>query len=251
MPALKVAAELRDGVHKATGLTCSAGVGPNRLLAKVCVGYGSLFLGWLASPIPLADLSKNRSRLVWAFFFLQYFHFFERYIFCFCRCVLILRSRTGSTFWTTTARLSWPSFPHNPSERSTPSLQAVTGNLKSARSVLLHILFWCKLGIVFSLSDASGASYCLLTAALAQLAGIRNRESHRGVAEGSAGSKHLRRLTDKTGLHFCPLFTNIYRYMHHTCLFVCVFLNTVIIMMWGQVRLSVGKRVLLHSHALT
>lgn len=32
---LKVAEELRSGVYEATGLTCSAGVGPNRLLAKV------------------------------------------------------------------------------------------------------------------------------------------------------------------------------------------------------------------------
>ncbi|KAH9620838.1 hypothetical protein KSS87_004702 [Heliosperma pusillum] len=32
----KVAEELRRGVFEETGLTCSAGVGPNRLLAKVC-----------------------------------------------------------------------------------------------------------------------------------------------------------------------------------------------------------------------
>lgn len=32
----KVAEELRENVYKATGLTCSAGVAPNRLLAKVC-----------------------------------------------------------------------------------------------------------------------------------------------------------------------------------------------------------------------
>lgn len=32
----EVAEELRENVHKATGLTCSAGVAPNRLLAKVC-----------------------------------------------------------------------------------------------------------------------------------------------------------------------------------------------------------------------
>ncbi|GFP88639.1 DNA polymerase kappa [Phtheirospermum japonicum] len=32
----KVAEELRESVNKETGLTCSAGVGPNRLLAKVC-----------------------------------------------------------------------------------------------------------------------------------------------------------------------------------------------------------------------
>lgn len=31
----KVAEELRESVHGETGLTCSAGVGPNRLLAKV------------------------------------------------------------------------------------------------------------------------------------------------------------------------------------------------------------------------
>lgn len=31
----KVAEELRESVHRETGLTCSAGVGPNRLLAKV------------------------------------------------------------------------------------------------------------------------------------------------------------------------------------------------------------------------
>lgn len=31
----KVAEELRQSVHKETGLTCSAGVAPNRLLAKV------------------------------------------------------------------------------------------------------------------------------------------------------------------------------------------------------------------------
>lgn len=30
-----MAAELRQGVHLETGLTCSAGVAPNRLLAKV------------------------------------------------------------------------------------------------------------------------------------------------------------------------------------------------------------------------
>lgn len=32
---LKIAKELRDGVYEETGLTCSAGVAPNRLLAKV------------------------------------------------------------------------------------------------------------------------------------------------------------------------------------------------------------------------
>ncbi|KAK4437980.1 DNA polymerase kappa [Sesamum alatum] len=32
----EVAEELRESVHKETGLTCSAGVAPNRLLAKVC-----------------------------------------------------------------------------------------------------------------------------------------------------------------------------------------------------------------------
>ncbi|XP_052621259.1 DNA polymerase kappa isoform X2 [Lactuca sativa] len=32
----EVAEELRENVYKATGLTCSAGVAPNRLLAKVC-----------------------------------------------------------------------------------------------------------------------------------------------------------------------------------------------------------------------
>lgn len=32
---LKVTEELRQNVYKATGLTCSAGVAPNRLLAKV------------------------------------------------------------------------------------------------------------------------------------------------------------------------------------------------------------------------
>ncbi|CAI9294520.1 unnamed protein product [Lactuca saligna] len=32
----EVAVELRENVYKATGLTCSAGVAPNRLLAKVC-----------------------------------------------------------------------------------------------------------------------------------------------------------------------------------------------------------------------
>ncbi|XP_047946394.1 DNA polymerase kappa isoform X1 [Salvia hispanica] len=32
----QVAEELRESVHKETGLTCSAGVAPNRLLAKVC-----------------------------------------------------------------------------------------------------------------------------------------------------------------------------------------------------------------------
>ncbi|KAL8552735.1 hypothetical protein ACS0TY_001424 [Phlomoides rotata] len=32
----QVAEALREGVHKETGLTCSAGVAPNRLLAKVC-----------------------------------------------------------------------------------------------------------------------------------------------------------------------------------------------------------------------
>ncbi|KAL4555868.1 hypothetical protein LXL04_038500 [Taraxacum kok-saghyz] len=32
----KVAEELRENVYKATGLTCSAGIAPNRLLAKVC-----------------------------------------------------------------------------------------------------------------------------------------------------------------------------------------------------------------------
>lgn len=31
----KVAEELRESIHKETGLTCSAGVAPNRLLAKV------------------------------------------------------------------------------------------------------------------------------------------------------------------------------------------------------------------------
>lgn len=31
----KVAQELRETVHSETGLTCSAGVAPNRLLAKV------------------------------------------------------------------------------------------------------------------------------------------------------------------------------------------------------------------------
>lgn len=31
----KVAEELRESVQKETGLTCSAGVAPNRLLAKV------------------------------------------------------------------------------------------------------------------------------------------------------------------------------------------------------------------------
>lgn len=30
-----MAEELRESVHRETGLTCSAGVGPNRLLAKV------------------------------------------------------------------------------------------------------------------------------------------------------------------------------------------------------------------------
>ncbi|CAI8587285.1 unnamed protein product [Vicia faba] len=32
----EIAQELRDGVYEETGLTCSAGVAPNRLLAKVC-----------------------------------------------------------------------------------------------------------------------------------------------------------------------------------------------------------------------
>nr|XP_011457873.1 PREDICTED: DNA polymerase kappa isoform X2 [Fragaria vesca subsp. vesca] len=32
----EIAKELRDGVYEETGLTCSAGVAPNRLLAKVC-----------------------------------------------------------------------------------------------------------------------------------------------------------------------------------------------------------------------
>lgn len=32
----EVAKELRESVHLETGLTCSAGVAPNRLLAKVC-----------------------------------------------------------------------------------------------------------------------------------------------------------------------------------------------------------------------
>ncbi|KAI3445883.1 hypothetical protein Pfo_002548 [Paulownia fortunei] len=36
MTAGEVAEELRESVHKETGLTCSAGVAPNRLLAKVC-----------------------------------------------------------------------------------------------------------------------------------------------------------------------------------------------------------------------
>lgn len=36
---LKVAEELRENVYKATGLTCSAGVAPNRLLAKVFVFF--------------------------------------------------------------------------------------------------------------------------------------------------------------------------------------------------------------------
>ncbi|KAG8368489.1 hypothetical protein BUALT_Bualt15G0050700 [Buddleja alternifolia] len=36
MTAEEVAEELRESVNKETGLTCSAGVGPNRLLAKVC-----------------------------------------------------------------------------------------------------------------------------------------------------------------------------------------------------------------------
>lgn len=31
----KVAEELRESINKETGLTCSAGVAPNRLLAKV------------------------------------------------------------------------------------------------------------------------------------------------------------------------------------------------------------------------
>lgn len=32
---VKIAEELRKGVYEDTGLTCSAGVAPNRLLAKV------------------------------------------------------------------------------------------------------------------------------------------------------------------------------------------------------------------------
>lgn len=32
---IKIAKELRAGVYEVTGLTCSAGVAPNRLLAKV------------------------------------------------------------------------------------------------------------------------------------------------------------------------------------------------------------------------
>uniref|UniRef100_A0A453HF46 UmuC domain-containing protein n=1 Tax=Aegilops tauschii subsp. strangulata TaxID=200361 RepID=A0A453HF46_AEGTS len=32
----EVASELRDAVHQETGLTCSAGVAPNRMIAKVC-----------------------------------------------------------------------------------------------------------------------------------------------------------------------------------------------------------------------
>lgn len=32
---LKVAKEIRSSVYEETGLTCSAGVAPNRLLAKV------------------------------------------------------------------------------------------------------------------------------------------------------------------------------------------------------------------------
>ncbi|KAL0356919.1 UNVERIFIED_CONTAM: DNA polymerase kappa [Sesamum calycinum] len=36
MTGAEVAEELRESVHKETGLTCSAGVAPNRLLAKVC-----------------------------------------------------------------------------------------------------------------------------------------------------------------------------------------------------------------------
>lgn len=35
----KVAKELRESVHRETGLTCSAGVAPNRLLAKVFIRY--------------------------------------------------------------------------------------------------------------------------------------------------------------------------------------------------------------------
>lgn len=33
---LKVATELRGAIHQETGLTCSAGVAPNRMIAKVC-----------------------------------------------------------------------------------------------------------------------------------------------------------------------------------------------------------------------
>lgn len=32
---LKIATELRDAIHQETGLTCSAGVAPNRMIAKV------------------------------------------------------------------------------------------------------------------------------------------------------------------------------------------------------------------------
>lgn len=39
----KVAEELRESVNKETGLTCSAGVAPNRLLAKVFMQFAERF----------------------------------------------------------------------------------------------------------------------------------------------------------------------------------------------------------------
>lgn len=49
----KVAEELRESVHKETGLTCSAGVAPNRLLAKVFTLYIKGFCLALYSPFIL------------------------------------------------------------------------------------------------------------------------------------------------------------------------------------------------------
>jgi hypothetical protein len=40
---VKIAEELRTSVYEETGLTCSAGVGPNRLLAKVLLAILLIF----------------------------------------------------------------------------------------------------------------------------------------------------------------------------------------------------------------
>lgn len=40
---MKIAEELRTGVYEETGLTCSAGVAPNRLLAKVLFAIALIF----------------------------------------------------------------------------------------------------------------------------------------------------------------------------------------------------------------
>lgn len=42
---VEIAEELRASVHEETGLTCSAGVAPNRMLAKVSLGL--IQLDWL------------------------------------------------------------------------------------------------------------------------------------------------------------------------------------------------------------